>query len=173
MQHLISSGVDVNQKDENSITPLIYAAKYGHIGSINLLLENGADPLNETDICMAFVAAAYGGHVDCLERIMKLDVDINQSIQVKEDNETVEITVLAAACQNGHNKCVELLLRKGANIDEATLPQLAVNGQADILKLLLDVYGSPVDETDNIRLKPLINAAIHNQMSCMKVLLER
>lgn len=43
IQVLIESGYDINAKDENGMTPLIYAACRGHVECIKLLLDAGAD----------------------------------------------------------------------------------------------------------------------------------
>jgi ankyrin repeat protein len=46
---LCYEGADVNQDDENGMTPLLFAASTGHKGAVNLLLKYGA-PINNTSI---------------------------------------------------------------------------------------------------------------------------
>src|SRR5262249_51588999 len=40
----ISPGDDLNQSDEHSMTPLLYAVYQGNVESVRILLQAGADP---------------------------------------------------------------------------------------------------------------------------------
>jgi uncharacterized protein len=41
---LLAAGVDVNERDANGATPLMWAAAYGHVETVRYLLARGADP---------------------------------------------------------------------------------------------------------------------------------
>jgi ankyrin repeat protein len=40
---LLNNGANIHQADSDGETPLLWAARYGHIQIVELLLENGAD----------------------------------------------------------------------------------------------------------------------------------
>jgi len=46
---LIDKGVNINAKDKGGKTPLHVAAEWGHFQIIQLLIEKGANPTDETN----------------------------------------------------------------------------------------------------------------------------
>lgn len=58
---LLVNGEDVNQQDKSKNTPLMLAAKYGHVHVVEQLLLFGADPLikNNTGIRASRFASVY------------------------------------------------------------------------------------------------------------------
>ena len=41
---LLSQGFEVDSRDEEGTTPLMFTALYGHEGAFQMLIQNGADP---------------------------------------------------------------------------------------------------------------------------------
>jgi hypothetical protein len=77
IKELIDAGADVNKKDEKGITALIYAARYDHPETVELLLKNGAD-INQTDGTEGHTAlyyAAYYDHPGTAEILLKNGAD--------------------------------------------------------------------------------------------------
>jgi ankyrin repeat protein len=68
---LLSSGVNVNQKDGYDASPLHYACLYGHIGIVRELIKHNA-MINETDNSGAtplYYASKYG-YLDIVHEII-------------------------------------------------------------------------------------------------------
>lgn len=59
---LLNEGAHMNAKDEESLTPLIWAASSGHERVVGLLLENRADSEAQSCHGTALHIAAEGGH---------------------------------------------------------------------------------------------------------------
>ena len=80
VQSLIDKGVDINinVKDEDGWTPIMWAANCGHTDIVNLLIENGAD-INATndDGCTALMEAADENHIKTVQLLVDKGVDIN------------------------------------------------------------------------------------------------
>ena len=59
---LIENGIDIQKHGEHGYTPLHQACAFGHKNIVELLLQNGADPLARTEGDLAFTIARLNSH---------------------------------------------------------------------------------------------------------------
>lgn len=101
---------DVNLRDEQGMTPLMWAAANGQRHATQLLLVAGAD----ADLCgqdgqTAVMLAAAGGHQEVLSMLLAKGADVN-AVSKSLDS------ALLYAVHQGHVRCVKMLLEWGADI---------------------------------------------------------
>jgi len=111
VQSIISSGADINAKDEDGFTPLYSAVERGQKIVVELLIANGADvntkgkngqtPLHNT---------AQHGHANVAELLLANGADINAIDYAKR-------TPLNYALRWGKQDVAELLVTKGADVN--------------------------------------------------------
>lgn len=112
VQALLSQGADVHSKLLTYATgPFFQAAAHGHVGIVNLLLDQpGIMPDEKTESGeTALHVAAKGGHTEVVKHLLQAGWDPN----LTSDNGA---TPLIIAAQNGHYEVVKFLLQI-ANID--------------------------------------------------------
>jgi ankyrin repeat protein len=98
----------VNLKGSGGSTPLMYAALYGDVDSVRMLLESGADPNIKNDVS----ATALMWAVDDLEKTALL-LDHGADVNARSDDNRTPL--LVAAGWYGTSEVVKLLLDHGAN----------------------------------------------------------
>jgi cytohesin len=163
VQALLDAGVDVNAKDENSWTPLHFAARHGHKEIVELLIAKGADvnakdngdntPLNRAtarnhietadllrthggntaEELKALIDAARNDNLTGVQALLDVGVDVN----AKDENSW---TPLHFAVVNGHKEIVELLIDNDADVNakdelEETPLDFAGGQTADFLRI--------------------------------------
>uniref|UniRef100_A0A8B9J4A9 Uncharacterized protein n=1 Tax=Astyanax mexicanus TaxID=7994 RepID=A0A8B9J4A9_ASTMX len=70
---LLEKGADVNSRDEHGRTALSLACELGHLDAVKILVQFNADPeVTDTWGNSALMYAAYGGHNQILEFLMRL-----------------------------------------------------------------------------------------------------
>ena len=74
------------------------AAQYGNVGILKILLSNGI----KYDYSATLARAACGGHVDCVEFLLNLDLNTENKHNIR--------TALYEACNKGYVDIVDLLL---------------------------------------------------------------
>ncbi|CAH2293429.1 DNA-binding RFXANK isoform X1 [Pelobates cultripes] len=100
----------LNRQDERGFTPLMWAAAFGEIETIQHLLDMGADPhILAKERESALSLASTGGYSDIVTLLLKKEVDIN----IYDWNGG---TPLLYAVRGNHVKCVEVLIEHGADI---------------------------------------------------------
>lgn len=135
--------------DRNNGTPLMRAAYNGHLETVKLLINKGADVnIQNAAGTTALMKAAYKGHLE----IVKFLIDNNANINLKEQHGA---TALIKGVAQGHTEIVKLLLSKGADVNvadayncednvcfhepEGTSLESAVHhGNTEMVKLLLN-----------------------------------
>ena len=110
VKRLLRKGADVNAKEFNGYTPLMWAVAHtGHVEIVKVLLEKGADvsvrgkSKNETPLG---IASHFGG----LE-IVRLLLDKGADITAKDNDGS---TPLMLATRRNHKAVVALLRERGA-----------------------------------------------------------
>lgn len=84
VQRLLLDGADAGAVNSSGWTPLMYAAHYGHISVVRVLIEAGCDVNQKewTDQRTALMLAASNGHTKCLDLLIgtgKADFSVTDS----------------------------------------------------------------------------------------------
>jgi ankyrin repeat protein len=134
---LLDHGASVNARDRLGARPLSHAARFGHLGMVDLLLAHGA-PIDARNLAgaTALYFAAEGGHTPVAQRLIERGADVKLAGRSR-------ISPVAAAAYAGNDAIVEALLAAGADPrapDETGKPPIvyaAAGAQLDIVKRLL------------------------------------
>ena len=109
---LIENGADVNGVNKVKHTPLMIAAKRGHINALTLLIKHGADvDLQDSDGYKALHFAVYGS--DISSEIFSCLIGIGADVNARTNN---GVTPLMIAAEEGHINAVTSLVKCGANV---------------------------------------------------------
>ena len=105
---------NIDKKDAEGWTALIYACKLGYKDFIKLLIDNGADvnlgnEFNTTPIMFA----VEEGHYEILKLLLKAGADVN----TKDNAECNALWYIGPKFDNNYQKIADLLLKNGANIN--------------------------------------------------------
>ncbi|MBQ9434355.1 MAG: ankyrin repeat domain-containing protein [Synergistaceae bacterium] len=134
----IMNGANVNAKDSDNMTILMFAVAEGRIDMAKLLLQNGAD-VNATndDGMTALIGAATLGYTEIAELLLQNGAHANAK---DEDG----MTALMFAASEGHKDTAKLLLQNGADVnakDNDNWTALMFTEDWDIAQLLRS-YGA-------------------------------
>jgi ankyrin repeat protein len=164
---LLDQGADINARDENGTTPLMSAVFIGHIRTIKLLLERGANP-RPRDKDRAIVVSGHGTtglstvygstamHYAADDmggnsiRIFQLLLDHGADINARDGYGRTPLSLMASY---GQTEAVRFLLGRGAEVNvkdqsgTTALMYAANSHYMDILKALL-ASGAEVNARD-------------------------
>ncbi len=168
---------DVNLKDQRGGTPLMYAAAYGSIEAMNMLLEAGADVSAKN----AFDVTALHW---CSGDLAKVRLLVSKGADVNARSKQGRTPLLIAAAHDGAFEIVKLLIEKGADISAkdfggSTALLLATDANdTNTISLLLEKGAdanartglSPINFAGQT---PLMNAAGHGNVEAIKMLLAK
>ena len=171
---IIQQGVNVNflNSTRENVTALILACYEAQAVSVNLFLENGADPnISSADSSTSLHAAVYGHcTTETLQEIIAHKAHLNA--QNIDGN-----TALWLACSKRQQDCVKILLEAGsspsiARNDGSTSLHAAVNGNCSkhIILAILD-HGADVNATNTKNQTALMLAAITKNKGAVNALL--
>ncbi len=160
---------DVTVRDRRGNTPLIYAAGFGSVAAVRMLLEAGSD----VDARNAFDATPLIWAAGNLEKL-RLLIDRGANVNVKTKQGRTPLMV-AAAC-DGCSASVRLLLEKGADPraqdigNDTALMLAAESGDTESLRLLL-AAGGDAKSGNKSGLTPLHRAAFNCNLESARLLL--
>jgi ankyrin repeat protein len=130
----IEQGADVNYKGKGHFSPIVIAARNGHLDIVRYLVEHGAriDQRDNNRKKSALLAAAFKGHFDCVQYLVEHGANLN----VQAVNGW---TPLHDAAYIGNFPIVKLLVDSGARLDlrnerHETPLQTAQRGQYDAVR---------------------------------------
>lgn len=134
----LGEGADVNCRDKNGLTPLIWAAIQGHEEVVSLLLDRGGDlEAKNHNGDTTLMWASIMGHREVVECML----DRGAKADIGEPNSGV--TALMAAAAKGHSDVAQVLLEKGAAINardrngNTALTHASIKGCGEVVDLLL------------------------------------
>jgi ankyrin repeat protein len=103
----------VHLRDVNECTPMMLAARVGHIDIVRLLLEHGADVNAISKLrSAALIAASLHNHVEVVDCLLKAGADVNAT-----DSNGYCALMAAVEGECMALPVVQLLLDHGANVD--------------------------------------------------------
>jgi ankyrin repeat protein len=145
---------------------LLLAASEGHAGTVELLLEMGAQGGSSSMWAPSpMVMAAQGNHAAVVGLLLEHGIPL-------------EGGALIAAAGAGRERAVHLFLDKGAGVDwkdshgNTALSCAAANGHERLVRQLLH-RGASLESGDSDGMDPLLRAAMAGHEPIVKVLLER
>ena len=169
----IISYISVDAKDNENITPLMFAVYSNHIEMVRLLLERGANMHLVSDRKHnALHIACKNGNKEIAEMLLDAGMDID----ARGDTSW---TPIMFAAYNDHTEIVRLLLERGANTSFVSdnknnvLHLVCLGNNKEIARMLLDA-GMDIDarggEDDDT---PLMLAAYYDYIEVVKFLLSK
>eukprot|EP00095_Tigriopus_kingsejongensis_P008494 snap_masked-scaffold18_size714446-processed-gene-6.15 protein:Tk08494 transcript:snap_masked-scaffold18_size714446-processed-gene-6.15-mRNA-1 annotation:"kinase d-interacting substrate of 220 kda-like isoform x2" len=169
---LESRHVNIEEKDQDGLTPLMASADLGRFEFVKLLLANNADPkADDDDKCTSLHLAARNGHLAICEVLIEAGAEVNVV-------DSGSWSPLIWACYKGHLKVIELLIAKGAEVNARGLHQVSSlvwasgRGQLDIVRFLLE-NNAKVDVGDKYGTTSLIWASRNGHTEIVDLLLKK
>ena len=174
IKYLIDKGADVNSKNKDGFTPLMFAGTKGRVENALLLIENGADLFAENSnkaTCAHFLSICL--MPDFLNLLVEKGVDFNG-----KDNRG-RIPLMVAASSNlptrnesiGNNdelhEAIKILIKQTTNINDTdNQGRTALHQAYDVLfaELLVE-QGANINIKDNEGLTPLDTASLEKPFS--------
>ncbi|KAH9498508.1 hypothetical protein Btru_006829 [Bulinus truncatus] len=164
----------INKRDKDNYTPLLLAAFYGNVETVDLLLRKGADytAVDKYDKTAIFLAAEKN-HLNVLTKLLA-DPRVKRLVNDSDcyDNDPIHI-----AAQKGYLEVVQLLLKNGAYIDTKNEEELtplhcaAKYGRTNIVRELIKHDKTIVNHEDENSNTALHVAARYGHHKVAKVLL--
>ncbi|KAK2756875.1 ankyrin repeat protein, partial [Colletotrichum kahawae] len=180
-EYLIHQGCDMNKDAKFTCHSALGASIHQqNIGTMKLLLENGANPdrvINHHSLlCLAMEKAAYNGNFSVMKALVDNGADVNP-----ENLADLDRSPLAAAAYMGELECARLLIAKGADVNAqlkytdfgSPLTASVSNGKLECARLLVE-HGADVNMNPKFGPygSPLAAAVSMGQLDCARFLVE-
>jgi ankyrin repeat protein len=162
---------DVNLKDQKETTPLMYAAAFGSVDAMKILVDAGAD-VNAKN------ALAVSPILWCAGDLQKVRLLVSKGADVNARSKQGQTALLIAASHDGASDIVKLLLDKGADVsargfmNTTTLLSATYANDTAIVTLLLQ-KGVDVNAKDVTGETALMNAASYGNVEVTRMLLAK
>jgi ankyrin repeat protein len=121
MERLVADGADVNHSGKYGYTPLLVAAKQGHVGAVRFLLGAGADAtLLTNDNAPTLFYACVRGHAEIVDLLLGAGANPNANRDPdgeRREGDSPGVSMLHIAIGHRHAGIVAALLRAGAYTD--------------------------------------------------------
>ena len=179
---LTGSGADVNGVNKVKHTPLMIAAKRGHLNALTLLIKHGAHDvdLQDSDGYTALHYAVYSSDISC--EILSCLIGIGADVNARTNN---GVTPLMIAAEEGHINGVTSLVKCGANVDlqdkygntalhyaaGLSVDERFSDDLPEIVETLLNLGASHM--CNHQGLKPLHQASISGNIAVVEYLIQR
>jgi ankyrin repeat protein len=142
LKAMLSRGADVSARDEDGLTPLMYAAMYAGADCMGPLLEKGADPNAKSNSGVTALMLAIR-HPEKVKLLLSRGADIN----AKSDEGHTALSIAAAS--GAPVEVVRMLLDEGADLKVGNVLGAAARiGDIRVVKLLLERGADPNDRRD-------------------------
>ncbi|MFH0822774.1 MAG: ankyrin repeat domain-containing protein [Pseudomonadota bacterium] len=171
IQRLIDGGADVNEKQGEGWTSLMWAARKGHVAAVKLLVQKGAHVSEQREGGnTALMDAVIGGKVEVVRVLL-------DSFTETDRNKQDLLPVFRSAAISGRADIAGLLLSAGSDLgnraahDKNLVLEVVRWGSEDMLKLIADI-GADLHSGTRIG-APIIHAGIHGRTEAVRVLLDR
>jgi ankyrin repeat protein len=114
IRELVANGVDVNEKDNEDLTPLHQAAYQDQVAVIEQLLDCGAD-INAKDLYgyTPLILATRSGNAGVVNLLLGRGADPNVEADDNSSEAKSKTTALKIAIQNGNSEIIKLLRNHG------------------------------------------------------------
>ena len=155
-------------------TPLICATRNGHLQTVKMLIEAGADVNLIQHETTSLAVATDKGHHKCVEYLIEAGANVNTKLPV-----TPPIFYAARKRDTENNrKIIELLIKAGARVNfplatvfgNHILVDVVSHGSPKILSMLIEA-GANVNMREG-HLTPLLSAAIYGKIEFLKPLVD-
>jgi ankyrin repeat protein len=130
-------GASANAKDDRGVPPLIYAARFGHVGIVEALVRAGADVnANPEHGTTPLISAISGGSIETLKVLLAAGARVDQQDRLRR-------TPLQEASSWKRDEITRLLLGSSALVDPAALAIASLSGSAEQVRMLLGAGADP------------------------------
>jgi ankyrin repeat protein len=162
---------NVDAKDEDGKTALVWASLMGHTEVVKTLLEAGAD-VNAKDKSgiAALIRASLGGYTEIVKILLEAGADVNAKAKSG-------ITALIRASEDGHIETLKALVEAGADVNakdedgNTALIRASEDGHIETLKALVEA-GADVNAKDMAEMTALGWACKDGHIETLKALVE-
>jgi TonB family protein len=137
---LLDQGLDVNARNEDDWTPLLFAALGGHPEVVGLLLDVNA---SNNEGWTPMIAAALSGHTEIVGLLLERGADPHAKSMRTPDGDSA-VTALIVAARYGYAEVVNALLDGGAEVNATSrngvsaLEAATSGGRAEVVTLLVE-----------------------------------
>ena len=172
VQNLISAGAKPDQSSNSGKTPLIAAARFGQIGNVKILLDEGvsvnaADDNGRTAI---MEAARWTEDMKVISLLMSRGADIN----AMDKNGDTALTIAVASHLNNVG-VISGILKLGADINTRNshgMTALKIAASLGRTAMVTQITNEEDTDLDSVRIANLVAAIIEGDVSRAKTLLD-